>query len=482
MTSRTPARASAPGKIARGFTGVPDPDRGQCGVADSTNRHEPGAANAAPFVAATRSSVTGKRRPAQHLQGIIASCLDTPTSAYANPSGLLITKALSGAGTPERPRILAVVGTRPEVIKMAPVIRALSQEPTPFEIQLCVVSQHTDILQDSLEEFDLSIDFRVPLQERGELTTTLAQTMIGVRGLLAEINPACVLVQGDTSTTLAASLAAFYSKVPVAHIEAGLRTGNMHEPFPEEMHRVVASSVADVLYAPTEQARLNLIRECFPADRIVLVGNTVVDALPSAPLASINERRVLVTCHRRENFGAGIESVCRALQRLLQKRNDILIDFVLHPNPLAAAIPSQWLRDCDRLTLHPPMSHSKFVALIQRSTLVVTDSGGVQEESACLARPALILRKLTDRMESVEAGAARVVGTDPFLLVNSIEELIDQGQDLRRQLEEATAVYGDGKASWRIREDLTRRFATGHGEHDGSEWYRGNAEADGLAD
>ncbi|MEE2677935.1 MAG: UDP-N-acetylglucosamine 2-epimerase (non-hydrolyzing) [Myxococcota bacterium] len=381
-----------------------------------------------------------------------------------------------------KPSLLAVVGTRPEVIKMAPVIQALSQPPTCFETRLCVVSQHTDILEGALEEFSLPVAFRISIESRGDLTATLAAAMEGVRGLLARNVYAGVIAQGDTTTTLAASLAAFYSGVPLALVEAGLRTGNMCSPFPEEMHRTVASTVATVLYAPTEQARANLLREHIPADRIVLVGNTVADALPPALPTPGKEKRILVTCHRRENFGRGVEDVCWALRRLLDRRPDIRIDFVLHPNPLAGAVPAARLRNCARLTLHPPLPHAQFIALLQRSTLVLTDSGGVQEESACLARPALILRSRTDRMESVEKGAAWVVGTDPFPLVKAIEEVLEDSNALGTTLADAMGVYGDGRASKRIRDDLTRRFARWNGEDDGAHLFGGATAVDRLAD
>jgi len=358
---------------------------------------------------------------------------------------------------------MVVVGTRPEVIKMAPVVRALSRRPEHFAVELCAVGQQGAVLDQSLEEWGLRPGVRVDLPsfDRG-LGATLSAILAAVAGHLADRRPDLVLVQGDTTTTLGAALAAFYARVPLAHVEAGLRTGDLAQPFPEEAHRVLASRLASVHYAPTEQARDNLLAEGCAAGSVVVVGNTVIDALRAADAAPAvpppgGRRRVLVTCHRRENFGDGVRGVCEALVRVTRARPDVEVDYVLHPHPDAGGPARELLGGAPGVRLLEPMGHREFVALLASAWLVVTDSGGVQEEAAALGRPLLVTRRSTERPEAVRGGTARVVGAHADDLVEAISTLLDSPAAHDR-MSRPVAGFGDGRASERIADDLLARF------------------------
>lgn len=358
---------------------------------------------------------------------------------------------------------MVVVGTRPEVIKMAPVMRALSQRPERFAVELCVVGQQGAVLEQSLDEWRLRPTVRVDLPsfDRG-LGATLSAILAAVAGHLADRRPDLVLVQGDTTTTLGASLAAFYAQVPIGHVEAGLRTGDPAQPFPEETHRVLTDRLATVHYAPTAQARANLLAEGCADGSIVVVGNTVIDALRAVEVAAAapppdGRRRVLVTCHRRENFGEGVRGLCEALRRVTAARPDVEVDYVLHPHPGACEPVRALLGDVPRVRLLDPMGHREFVALLASAWLVVTDSGGVQEEAAALGRPLLVTRRSTERPEAVEDGTARVVGTRTHDLVDAISTLLDSPASYER-MSRPVDTLGDGRAAHRIADDLHARF------------------------
>lgn len=359
--------------------------------------------------------------------------------------------------------VMVVVGTRPEVIKMAPVARALALRPERFAVELCVVGQQGAVLEQSLDEWGLRPTVRVDLPsfERG-LGATLSAILAAVSGHLADRRPDLVLVQGDTTTTLGASLAAFYAQVPFGHVEAGLRTGELAQPFPEEAHRVLTDRLAAVHYAPTAQARANLLAEGCADGSIVVVGNTVIDALRAeevvaAPAPPGGRRRVLVTCHRRENFGDGVRGLCEALRRVSAARPDVQVDYVLHPHPGASEPARALLGDAPGVRLLEPMGHREFVALLASAWLVVTDSGGVQEEAAALGRPLLVTRRSTERPEAVRDGAARVVGTRVVDLVDAICTLLDSPAAHERMSHPVDAL-GDGQAAQRIADDLLARF------------------------
>lgn len=359
---------------------------------------------------------------------------------------------------------MVVVGTRPEVIKMAPVVRALARQSERVAVDLCVVAQQGAVLEQALDEWGLRPTVRVDLSASERRPgATLSATVRAVEAHLLERRPDMVLVQGDTTTALGASLGAFYARVPCGHVEAGLRTGDAAHPFPEEMHRVLTGRLASVHYAPTAEARANLLAEGCPEDAVVVVGNTVVDALHAIGRASPGERspagprRVLVTSHRRENFGDGIRGLCEALRRVVTERPDVEVTYVLHPHPNAQEPVRALLGGVDRVSILEPLPHKDFVALLAGAWLVVTDSGGVQEEAACLGRPLLVTRRFTERTEAVRAGGARVVGTRPEPLVAAITALLDD-PEAHARMTRPLAALGDGRAALRIVQDLLARL------------------------
>lgn len=365
-------------------------------------------------------------------------------------------------------RVLVVVGTRPEVIKLAPLIETLRANPV-FAVTLCAVNQHTDLLRDALDDWQLVPDVEISVSCHGEgLAAMLAEVMPPVAAVICEFRPSAVIVQGDTITSMGAAIAAGYQQVPVAHVEAGLRTGDRGHPFPEEMHRVVIDHVSAVHYAPTEQARLNLLAEGCAAESIVVVGNTVVDALrmildrPAAPVWEVGsgtcERRVLVTAHRRENFGEGIASICRAVTELVRRRSDVDIVYVLHPNPNARVPAVAALEGLPRVHLIEPVGYPAFVQLMAQADVIVTDSGGIQEEGPYLGRPIVVTREVTERSEGAEQGHAIVVGTDTEAIVEAVAGMLDSDATTPSIADGANGPYGDGLASERICADLHTRL------------------------
>ena len=369
-------------------------------------------------------------------------------------------------------RILSVFGTRPEAIKMAPVILALRAK-AGVDCRVCVTAQHRDMLDPVLDFFgihpDADLDVMRPDQDLTDVTTAV---LVGLRQVLADIQPDRVLVHGDTTTTFAAALAAFYARVPVGHVEAGLRSGNIHAPWPEEMNRRLADGLSDILFAPTESAAAHLRAEGVKNTRIRVTGNTVIDALfhvrdrlaTEADLRGRLEERfaaetaakrlILVTGHRRESFGAGVERIADALARLAQ-RPDVSIVYPLHPNPNVAGPMRRLLGELPSIHLIEPVDYVSFVFLMQRAALVLTDSGGIQEEAPSLGKPVLVMRDVTERPEAVTAGTVRLVGTDAGRIVSETERLLDDAEAYR-EMSRAHNPYGDGQASRRIVEELVR--------------------------
>jgi UDP-N-acetylglucosamine 2-epimerase (non-hydrolysing) len=365
-------------------------------------------------------------------------------------------------------KVLVIIGTRPEVIKMAPVLYELKQHPKVFDVKLCVINQQFGILELSLREWELRPDYRIELKiSQFDFTTMLASMLAPLRERLLDLKPNLVLVHGDTTTALAGALTAFGAGVTVGHVEAGLRSHDLQKPFPEEFNRVTIDRLASVLYAPTEIARLNLLREGYKEDNIVVVGNTVVDALLLTSETSIaklpqavwhnGHRMLLVTSHRRENFGDGVRSICEALRTLLFMYSGINVVYVMHPNPNAHEPIMETLKETPRLRLTGPCSYQEFIKLMCESFLIITDSGGVQEEAPYFGKPVLVLREETERPESIERGIAQIVSTDPKVIVEAVIELLDDETKynlMARQVQ----LYGDGHAAGRIRTDLSRRF------------------------
>ncbi|EAR49643.1 UDP-N-acetylglucosamine 2-epimerase (UDP-GlcNAc-2-epimerase) [Oceanicola granulosus HTCC2516] len=370
-------------------------------------------------------------------------------------------------------RVLSVFGTRPEAIKMAPVVKGL-MDADGIESAVCVTAQHREMLDQVLSLFEIRPDFDLNLMRSGQdLTDVTTGVLNGMRPVLAEFRPELVLVHGDTSTTLSASLAAYYQQIAVGHVEAGLRTGNIYSPWPEEVNRHVAGTVARLHFAPTTRARDNLLAERVPDPNIFVTGNTVIDALQSI-VARINSdpdlttrlrnqfrldparRLILVTGHRRESFGGGFDRICAALVTLAS-REDVQIVYPVHLNPNVRGPVEAKLGNLLNVHLVPPMEYLPFVYLLSRADIILTDSGGVQEEAPSLGKPVIVMRDTTERPEAVEAGTVRLVGTDKSRIITEVTRLLDDAQAYKL-MSAAHNPYGDGKAVQRIVQVL-RNFA-----------------------
>jgi UDP-N-acetylglucosamine 2-epimerase (non-hydrolysing) len=367
-------------------------------------------------------------------------------------------------------RVLSVFGTRPEAIKMAPVVRALKARPDTFESVVCVSAQHREMLDQVLDVFQLRAEYDLDLMTPGQSPAeVVARLLERVPRLLRELRPDVLLVQGDTMTTFAAAFAAYLERVPTAHVEAGLRTGNKYHPFPEEMNRVLTTRLAELHFAPTARAMETLLMEGIPAQDVLLTGNTVIDALlatvrpnyrfTTPALGALDPRRkmLLVTTHRRESFGAPLESTCAAVRTLVERFEDLEVVVPVHPNPQVKQIVVRRLCDLQRVHLIEPVDYVEFVNLMARAHLIMTDSGGVQEEAPSLGKPVLVLREVTERPEGVEAGTAAIVGTDRERIVRTASELLTSPEAYAR-MANAVSPYGDGRASERIVDALQQRF------------------------
>lgn len=364
-------------------------------------------------------------------------------------------------------RVLTVFGTRPEAIKMAPVIAELRRR-NEFDCKVCVTGQHRELLDQVLNlfriepEYDLSI-----MRDHQSLTDITCEVLRGLEPILAEFKPDIVLVHGDTTTTLAASLASFYQKIAVAHVEAGLRTGDKYSPWPEEANRLLAGQLSDLHFAPTVQTKANLLQENIDEDRVLVTGNTVIDALLSVVKTQAQDgalrqkleesfsflkpsrRLILVTGHRRENFGEGFDNICRALRTIAAKFDNIEIVFPVHLNPRVREPVHEALGKSPRIHLIEPQDYLAFVYLMNRADVILTDSGGIQEEAPSLGKPVLVLRNTTERPEAVTAGTVRLVGTDADTITENLTELLTDPAAYAA-MSEAHNPYGDGKAARRI--------------------------------
>ena len=370
-------------------------------------------------------------------------------------------------------KILFVFGTRPEAIKMAPVIRRMLEEPAVFQVRVCVTGQHRQMLDQVLELFAIRPDIDLGIMKPDQsLSDIAAAVLAGVSEVLRDDRPDMVLVQGDTTTTFAAALASFYRKIPVGHIEAGLRTGDRFSPWPEEINRVLTSRLADVHFAPTTISRENLLREGIAPERIHVTGNTVIDALLQT-VAWIdshvevqerlarkfhwldpNRRLILVTGHRRENFGEGFEDICNALAQIARDNDDVEIVYPVHLNPnvqepVRRILGAGAAQSSGRVHLIEPLDYLPIVELMRRSFFILTDSGGIQEEAPSLGKPVLVMRGTTERPEAVTAGTVRLVGTDRNRIADEARELLTNA-DRYRSMSQAHNPYGDGLAAERI--------------------------------
>ena len=361
-----------------------------------------------------------------------------------------------------------VVGTRPEAIKLAPVAKALRECGGDFSVRVVTSGQHGEICRSALAAFGLTADSALETEPIGGSLADSAGDVLRAFGRhLAERRPDVILVQGDTTTAMGAALAGFYAQVPVAHVEAGLRSGDLANPFPEEANRQIIDAVSAILLPPTAQAQANLLRAGFTAERCPITGNTVVDALrllcvthtPVLAGSGIEEadldgrRLILVTTHRRESWGGDLEAICSAIRNIVQRWAKVIVALPVHPNPNVQRPVCQLLGGHPRIKLLPPLDYIPFLGLMRRAYVILTDSGGIQEEAPSLGVPVLVLRKTTERPEAAEAGLARIIGTDRKAIVEHVEELLEDEQ-VHRQMATATNPYGDGLASERIVEVL----------------------------
>lgn len=367
-------------------------------------------------------------------------------------------------------RVAVVIGTRPEVIKMAPVVQALQARPTEFETVLVATSQHREMLAQAMDVFKLTphVDLSL-MSSRQALADFTSRALLALSSCFAELRPDVVLVQGDTTTVLAASLAAHYLGIPIGHVEAGLRSGNLRNPFPEELNRRMASVVSDFHFAPTAQARDNLRREGVAEDRIFVTGNTIVDALQRiprrerfdcAPLNDVawDQRVVLATMHRRESIGEPLRQICAALSELTAGHQHLHVVFPVHLNPRVREIVMDELAGSARILLLDPLSYPDLLEAIRRSAFVMTDSGGIQEECPALRTPVLVLRRNTERPEVITSGFGRLVGTDRATIVAAASELLDDPAAIAA-MTQGENPFGDGRAAERIVHVLERRFS-----------------------
>ena len=370
-------------------------------------------------------------------------------------------------------KIIVVFGTRPEAIKLAPVIRELKAKGSEFEASVCVTAQHREMLDQVLRLFKITPDYDLDIMRYNQnLFDVTTKSLEGLRKVLELSQPDVVMVQGDTTTTLAASLAAYYSKIPIAHVEAGLRTYDKYQPFPEEKNRHLTTVLTDYHFAPTEWAKGNLLRENIPEEKIWVTGNTVIDALFFASsrqksetsqrhwlnyfkekwaisLNTNNRKVVMVTGHRRESFGEGFENICSALSEISEKRKDVIIVYPVHLNPNVQKPVKSILNGKSNIRLIEPLEYEPFVFLMNHSHIILTDSGGIQEEAPSLGKPVLVMRNMTERPEGVEAGTIKLVGTDKKKIVNETMKLLDDA-DAYKTMARAINPYGDGKSASRI--------------------------------
>jgi UDP-N-acetylglucosamine 2-epimerase (non-hydrolysing) len=360
-------------------------------------------------------------------------------------------------------KLLFIFGTRPEAIKLCPVVRKLREDPSKFDVKVCVTAQHRQMLDQVLEAFDVKPDHDLDLMLPGQtLFQSTSRILAALEKVLVDERPAMVIVQGDTTTTLCGALAGFYSHVPVAHVEAGLRTGDLLQPFPEEMNRVLTSKITSLHFAATEQAAGNLRSEGISPDSISVTGNTGIDAVLYVregleqhklqgrewPQLDPAKKLIVVTAHRRESFGEGFERICRALARIAD-RSDVQLVYPVHPNPNVQDPVHRYLEGHPNVRLIEPQSYVPFVDLMRRAYLLITDSGGIQEEGPSLGKPILVLREKTERPEAVIAGTVKLVGTDEARIVTEATALLED-RAAYDQMARTHNPYGDGRASERI--------------------------------
>ncbi|WP_399552173.1 non-hydrolyzing UDP-N-acetylglucosamine 2-epimerase [uncultured Clostridium sp.] len=366
-------------------------------------------------------------------------------------------------------KIITIFGTRPEAIKMAPLVKELEKREE-IESKVCVTAQHREMLDQVLELFDIKPDFDLNIMKtKQSLTGITGRVLEGLEEVFKEEKPDMILVHGDTTTTFAGSLAAFYQQIKVGHVEAGLRTFNKYFPFPEEMNRKLTGSLADLHFAPTKGSKRNLLREGIKENEIYITGNTVIDAMKhtveenyifeNEELNNIdfNKKVIMITAHRRENWGEGIQNICIALNKIVEQNNDVELVYLVHLNPVVKDVVFERLGGKERIHLLSPLDTKETHNLMNKSFMVMTDSGGLQEEAPHLGKPVLVLRDVTERPEAVEAGTVKLVGTDIDKIVSEANELL-RNDEAYSKMSKSINPYGDGIASRRIVEAILRYF------------------------
>jgi len=368
-------------------------------------------------------------------------------------------------------KVLIIIGTRPEAIKMAPVVLALQEASEKVQPIVCLTAQHRELLDQVIRSFNLPVSYDLNIMTPGqtlpEITSRILEKLSEV---LTNTKPDVVLVHGDTTTTLSSALASYYQKIPIGHVEAGLRTYDKYHPFPEEVNRRLVDAMGDFLYAPTEQAKKNLLSEHIDEHKIIVTGNTGIDALlyiaekpyqfQDELLSRLGkERRLIVlTAHRRESFGQPMDEIFHAVSDLVDKNEDIEVLFPVHPNPNVMASVKKFLDQKERVHLIPPLEYVPFVHILKKCYLILTDSGGIQEESPSLGKPVLVLRDVTERPEAVQAGTALLVGPHYDRIVKSVQKLLDD-KEMYQNMANKINPYGDGKAGKRIAQHLITQFS-----------------------
>lgn len=368
-------------------------------------------------------------------------------------------------------KVLIVFGTRPEAIKMAPLVHRLSAD-SRFDSRVCVTAQHREMLDQVLELFEITPDYDLNIMRPGQdLTDVTCNILQSIKPVLTEFKPDYVLVHGDTSTTMSTTIASYYQQIHVGHVEAGLRTGNIYSPWPEEANRKLTGALAQLHFAPTNGSKANLLREGVVESNIFVTGNTVIDALLEVkekiesdsalktslskqfPFLDKKKRMVLITGHRRESFGGGFERICEAIEKLAKEFNDVQFLYPVHLNPNVHEPVNRLLKDLENVILIEPQDYLPFVYLMYKSTIILTDSGGIQEEAPSLGKPVLVMRETTERPEAVDAGTVILVGTDASVIINNVANLLMNKKQYNK-MSFAHNPYGDGKACRRIVEAL----------------------------
>lgn len=364
-------------------------------------------------------------------------------------------------------KVLSIFGTRPEAIKMAPLVKELEKRKE-IESLVCVTAQHREMLDQVLETFEIKPDYDLnimkPGQTLGDITT---RALTGLEGVIKECKPDIVLVHGDTTTTFAGALAAFYNQVAIGHVEAGLRTNDKYSPYPEEMNRQMVDCMTDMYFAPTELSKQNLISENIDASKIYVTGNTAIDAMSTTikddynneylNWVKENEKLILVTAHRRENLGDPMRNIFKAIKRIVNDFNDVKVIYPIHMNPKVRSVANEVFADCDKVKLIEPLEVIDFHNFINKCYMIMSDSGGVQEEAPSLGKPVLVLRDTTERPEGIEAGTLKLVGTDEETIYKEAKKLLTDKKEYEK-MSHASNPYGDGLASKRIVAAIIAQF------------------------